>query len=228
MGRLKVTTYEDGTSKYDAYYKVIGKKKEKHASFNEKKHGKHAKLLAEHFEQTGEVLGNWREIKDDHVHLYKFKEKENHYYEIVVDLNDYDRVKALHWGVYQTSTGYEVMTFMTKKIKVKLHRFVMNATNKATTVSHLNENGLDNRKQNLTANIQPRQTRIPLDDDCLILVYTDKTGNKLSESISMKKYGDSATHIATTLYDLIEETEDNRHIKKNWDIILASVTSRYE
>jgi hypothetical protein len=78
----------------------------------------------------------------------------------IIDACDMERVQVYRW--YITSDGY-METGIDKK-NVRLHRFLLNVTDRKQCVDHINGQKLDNRKANLRLctqrqNCQNRQTR---------------------------------------------------------------------
>lgn len=66
---------------------------------------------------------------------------------VLVDDNDYDIISKYSWYL---SGDYAItnMKFNNKKIKVGMHRFIMNCTNNME-VDHIDHNSLNNQKSNL-------------------------------------------------------------------------------
>lgn len=64
---------------------------------------------------------------------------------ILADAEEYDRLSQHSWCV--SKTGYAVATIHRRV--VKLHRFLLNLTDKGQLIDHINHNTLDNRKRNL-------------------------------------------------------------------------------
>lgn len=74
----------------------------------------------------------------------------NKHEEFWFDLEDYEKIKNFYW--WYDSVGY-VHAWIEKK-HVRLHRFIMNATDASITVDHIrhppgNQHKVDNRKSNL-------------------------------------------------------------------------------
>lgn len=71
--------------------------------------------------------------------------------EFIIDKDDFDKVDQYTWHTNtppSSKTTY-IMANITKRIKIKLHRFILNITDPKIQVDHINGNGLDNRKENL-------------------------------------------------------------------------------
>lgn len=62
------------------------------------------------------------------------------------DKEDYDIIKDYYWN---TSKGYVVSETNNNGKPVRMHRLVMNCTDKKFDVDHINHNIIDNRKENL-------------------------------------------------------------------------------
>ena len=65
--------------------------------------------------------------------------------EILIDADDFERVKKYSWCI--SKTGYPVANINGKVIK--LHRYLLKLNNPKIIVDHINRNTLDNRKSNL-------------------------------------------------------------------------------
>lgn len=88
--------------------------------------------------------------------------KHDNYYEVVVegnkndgsfliDLDDYERVKQHPWYI-KDSTNTNPRGYICAKINkksVKLHRFIMNVTDRKDVVDHIDKDPWNNRKSNL-------------------------------------------------------------------------------
>lgn len=71
--------------------------------------------------------------------------------EFIIDDEDFVKVDQYTWHINtppSSKTSY-VMANISKKVKIKLHRFLLNVTNSKIQIDHINGNGLDNRKENL-------------------------------------------------------------------------------
>lgn len=124
-------------------------------SVSERIHGKYAKNIAEyiHDNQIRKPIKNWFNDYGNCIMLYAYLKSEDNYYEILIDKDDWERVKEYHWGVYKnpTSTSYYARSRIINGdvASIKLHRFIMNVNDKCEIVDHINGNTLDNRKSNL-------------------------------------------------------------------------------
>jgi hypothetical protein len=68
--------------------------------------------------------------------------------EFLFDLEDYDKIKEYYW--FEEANGYIISPRRDNyKIKIRLHRLIMNMQNLKLEVDHINRNKLDNRKENL-------------------------------------------------------------------------------
>lgn len=71
-------------------------------------------------------------------------------HEVIIDDEDAERVLKYKWHVGKFSEKFYAMRLVKEKDKTtsdRLHRFIMNYPN--SFVDHINNNSLDNRKQNL-------------------------------------------------------------------------------
>lgn len=83
---------------------------------------------------------NTYDFNDNTVHVY-----DNTNNKIIIDRDDFDKIKDFYW--YVDKKGYVVATEQKKVIK--LHRFLLNITDKYQCVDHINHIKIDNRKSNL-------------------------------------------------------------------------------
>lgn len=65
--------------------------------------------------------------------------------EILIDPEDYERVKRYSWCI--SKTGYAVANIKGKV--TKMHRYILNESKPEIIIDHINRNKLDNRKENL-------------------------------------------------------------------------------
>jgi hypothetical protein len=68
--------------------------------------------------------------------------------EVLIDSEDYDKIKNKRWCVSYDSKAKEFYVKDTNNIYGFLHRFILNAK-KGMEVDHINHNTLDERKENL-------------------------------------------------------------------------------
>lgn len=66
---------------------------------------------------------------------------------VLVDVEDFERVSALHW--YKDDAGYARTNIWTEGKKPRMHRFILGETDRKTHIDHINGDKLDNRKENL-------------------------------------------------------------------------------
>lgn len=90
--------------------------------------------------------------KDDYVIIYSYYKPEDSYKEILVDKEDFDKVKDYYWSVdkhrYEYYAFSSVGTAGKNKTKLRLHRVILNPSEEEV-VDHIKGNGLDNRRSNL-------------------------------------------------------------------------------
>lgn len=68
---------------------------------------------------------------------------------LIIDTEDYDRIKGYRWCASSNDNRWEVRcTLNYGRTPISLHRFILNAP-KGRLVDHINHNTLDNRKSNL-------------------------------------------------------------------------------
>lgn len=130
--------------------------------YSEKVHGKYAKDMAEYIfnNKIREPIYNWFSYQNDYVIIYCYMRTIDKYFEIKVDIDDYEsKLKYRHWGVYENTTKPGQYYFRsktklngeTKNSALKLHRYIMGLEDKdrKIIVDHINGDTLDNRKSNL-------------------------------------------------------------------------------
>lgn len=73
--------------------------------------------------------------------------------EFYFDLEDYDKIKDYCWYIHKNSNNKNLLYVEAKDINsdriVKLHRLIMDVSDKNIKVDHINHKGYDNRKNNL-------------------------------------------------------------------------------
>ena len=149
---------------------------------------------------------NRYEIVGDIVKMYDYKNNM-----FIIDLDDLQKVRTYTWSV--NSRGYVRTTCLVgnKHKDLRLHRFVMNCTDKNLFVDHINHNTTDNRKCNLrictpaqnSYNVRPTAKN----KSGVRGVRFDKTKNKWLAGISINgKYKIVGT------YDNIEEAVKTRKL----------------
>lgn len=104
-------------------------------------------LLTEQIMNTGYKLGNPYKICDNYVEIYYFCKRENKINTFLLDYEDWFKYKEITWT--KASNGYVYGIY--NNSRPFLHHLVLNfeKTNKQIVVDHINNNPLDNRKQNL-------------------------------------------------------------------------------
>lgn len=69
---------------------------------------------------------------------------------VFIDNDDIEKIKEYNWTINKYSKCKKVYYYAVAKGGILLHRYIMNANNgRKTTVDHINNNTLDNRKFNL-------------------------------------------------------------------------------
>lgn len=212
------------------------------ASFSLVTYGKYAKSLAEHFELTGERLGNWYEERDDYYVMYVYKKSEDKYYEVLLDKNNYstctlDDIKAVHWNVKPDGLTYYASGKLPGNTFVFLHRYILKPKNTEDYVDHKNGNGLDNRSSNIHITTQQvnnknkaNMAKNNIVGKCGINTYKDKKGNtvwraqyqdknkkKTSRNFNTKDFSeDVAKQLAIEARTLLEILDDNTKFDAEW------------
>lgn len=85
------------------------------------------------------------EIKDNYAEILLYDICGNEKARALIDINDAKSVSKHKW--YLDSVGY-VRTTLNDNVKIRLHRFLLNPP-EDKVVDHINENRLDNRRENL-------------------------------------------------------------------------------
>lgn len=91
---------------------------------------------------------NHIEILEDHAEVYLIDRNNEVCGKALIDIEDIEKVKFIKWSRsdLQRSTYYAISN---NKQWSKMHRLIMNVTDRDIVVDHINHNGLDNRKCNL-------------------------------------------------------------------------------
>lgn len=94
-------------------------------------------------------INNWYEKRDDCIAIFTYNSKEDKMEEILIDEEDYDKIKAYYWGAYKCNTKldnvYALSTLNGKTLR--LSHVILGLSN--VNVRYKNGNTLDNRKSNL-------------------------------------------------------------------------------
>lgn len=82
--------------------------------------------------------------QDDKILKFLVESKKHGNFEIIIDIEDWDKVKQYRWGLLYSKTKDQ---FYIRNFKrVLLHRFILNVKNTKIDVDHKFGNTLDNRK----------------------------------------------------------------------------------
>lgn len=69
---------------------------------------------------------------------------------VLIDQDDYEKILSQKWYISVIKKNGDIYFYgYINKKRVKLHRYILNQTNKKIIVDHKNCNTLDNRKENL-------------------------------------------------------------------------------
>ena len=115
--------------------------------FSEHRLGKYAKLLAEEMDITKIRSEVYVECLKDYaiMHIYS---KTFGYFDVLISLEDVDRVKKYTWHPKKRRTGKGF--YINNNQVGKLHQFIMNVDKKSgNIIDHINRDTLDNRRENL-------------------------------------------------------------------------------
>ena len=96
-------------------------------------------------ESLDKKIYNYYEVIDSVVKVYYWNQKENKEIYFLIDKEDFEKISDRYWS--QNCNRY---IFSRKgNIRVFLHRYIMNLTERDLVVDHINHDILDNRKSNL-------------------------------------------------------------------------------
>jgi hypothetical protein len=96
--------------------------------------------------------------QDDKINKFMVSSKKHGDKEIIIDAEDYNKIKYYHWSILCSRKYFYVITDYAKK-RIYLHRFIFNLKNSNEFIDHKNHNTLDNRKQNLRKCTQAENNR---------------------------------------------------------------------
>lgn len=186
-------------------------KGEKSFTYSITKYGKYASVMAKYSLKTGIKLKNWYEEKDDHIVIYTYYKPEDCYKEILVDKEDYDKVKDYYWSVDKHRHEYYALTSVgtagKNKTKLRIHRVIMEPK-EGEVIDHVGGNALDNRRSNLRitdvkgnnrnkVNLSKVNTSgttgVYLKGNAWVAQWVgSKTDTRHQKSFNITKYGDEA------------------------------------
>ena len=201
MNRWEVTIWENGKRVFNA-------------TFSKDIHGKYAEKMAIYANTYRIRLKNFIEEHDSYIILYTYSKTQDKYYNVLLDKDDFDKIKDIHWHVTKDIHGCEY--YAEGKAKgnksVKMHRLIMNVTDPEIKVDHRKGNGLDNRRSNLrvvtskensqnrthlNSNNKTNTTGVHLCDDGFYATWREN-GINCHKYFSINKYGyEKAKELAT-------------------------------
>lgn len=89
--------------------------------------------------------------KDENTIIFNIKSKKFGNFEIIIDAEDFNKIKEYYWYVGKKPNAFYVITNINKNNKrttLKLHRLIMDFPENMD-IDHINHNTFDNRKTNL-------------------------------------------------------------------------------
>ena len=129
---------------YETYFVVQFSNKTR-ARYSKNKYGSLINKIVSLSESLDKKIYNYYEVIDSVVKVYYWNQKENKEIYFLIDKEDFEKISDRYWS--QNCNGY---IFSRKgNIRVFLHRYIMNLTERDLVVDHINHNILDNRKSNL-------------------------------------------------------------------------------
>ncbi len=96
--------------------------------------------------------------QDKYILKFLIESKKHGNREVVIDVEDWDRVKNYKWNIVRSETKYNHVMFGVmayshvvgnKEKRIKLHRFILNITDSKISIDHISGDRFDNRKSNL-------------------------------------------------------------------------------
>lgn len=221
-------------------YKVTKGSNGNYASYSKNAFGKYAKEMAEYTDRTGIKLRNYYKFHDDYVEMIIYSKKRDSYDSVLFDIDKFDIVSKFRWYI---ETSNKTSYARTKDRLVKetyginsmfLHSLVMdNLDKKAPMIDHINNSGLDNRRDNLryadailnnrnkpyiSKNSVWRNVFYSPKDNAFVVTWADDVeGRHINKSFSINDYGYKiAKHKA--IMKSIEMRLKNRYILTDEDI----------
>ena len=77
-----------------------------------------------------------------------YENSTNKYYDVIIDEEDFYKVKNYHWRPWHSDTETYAVTGKTG-VSAYMHRHIMQVTDPSQHIDHIKGNGLNNRKSNL-------------------------------------------------------------------------------
>lgn len=129
---------------YETYFVVQFSNKTR-ARYSKNKYGSLINKIVSLSESLDKKIYNYYEVTDPVVKVYYWNQKENKEIYFLIDKEDFEKISDRYWS--QNCNGY---IFSRKgNIRVFLHRYIMNLTERDLVIDHINHDILDNRKSNL-------------------------------------------------------------------------------
>ena len=104
---------------------------------------KYGKVLTRTIKDRNEIV-----ILEDHAEVIMYNIRCEEVGRVLIDIEDVDKVKPYKWSDSGDQHGTHYATSNDKQWS-RMHRLIMNVTDKNLVVDHINHNGYDNRKYNL-------------------------------------------------------------------------------
>ena len=172
-------------------------------SYSVIRYGKYAKPLAELSEKTNERYKNIYIFKEEYTTLVLYSNKDDKYYEFIIDNDDYEKVKTKTWSIRKCNGNIYAEFQDENKRHIPLHRFITNCP-RDKVVDHKDRDTFNTRKSNLrcttqminSRNLSKRKNKIGFtgviyrkEKNAYYVSYTDKSGVVHRKMFSINKYG---------------------------------------
>lgn len=115
------------------------------ASYSAKRYGELLNEVTLQSEKMDCKIWNPYYIREDDIIILYWSQKENKIKEIIIDKEDYDRIKNYYWQL--NHNGYPVSRSRNKK--TYLYRLLLNFQEHNKIIDHIDRNPLNNKKINL-------------------------------------------------------------------------------